>query len=275
MPDIAKSVGSGGRNNKADVRVVQTLLNNFIHALGLPALDPDGDCGDKTVKAIRKFQSQVVGLSSPDGRVDPGGRTMNALNGVAPARPSAGNSNMLSGAAWWHANEGQFANSRKIEDLTPGFREDVERFIAAMRAGGATVSISSTRRNKVRAYLMHFSFRIANGEIAASAVPPEPGCQIIWDHGNAAASRNAAREMRDLFNIAFKPSLTSNHIVGKAIDMTITWNGTLHMVDGQGRNVAVPQPSPGSLNAKLHQVGATYRVLKLLSDAPHWSTNGR
>ena len=275
MPDIVKSVGAGGANNKADVRVVQTLLNNFIQALGLPALVADGDCGEKSIKAIRKFQSQIVGSSNPDGRVDPGGQTMKALNGIAPARAPAGDTSQLSGAAWWHANQAQFGNSQNIADLIPGFREDVQRFVDAMRAGGASVSVSSTRRNKVRAYLMHYSWRVGNGELAPSAVPPEPGCQIIWDHGNSAKSRAAAKEMKELFNIAFKPSLTSNHIAGKAIDMTITWNGTLNMTDGNGHAVAVPPPSPGSLNAKLHQVGATFRVLKLLSDPPHWSTNGR
>lgn len=276
MAIIIKSVGAGGQNNKPDVRVVQTLLNNFVNAMGLNALFVDGDCGDITIKAIRKFQSQILGQANPDGRADPGGRTIQALNGVAPSGPvTASNGSMLSGAAWWHANQAQFGNSHKTADLVPGFREDVEAFIAAMRAGGANIQISSTRRNKVRAYLMHFSWRIAKGEISAGAVPAEPGCQIIWDHGNAAKSRTAAQEMKDLFNIAFKPSLTSNHIAGKAIDMTISWNGTLNMVDGQGRAVAVPPPSPGSLNAKLHQVGATYRVLKLLSDPPHWSTNGR
>jgi hypothetical protein len=275
MPDIVKSVGAGGQNNKADVRVVQTLLNNFINALGLPALVADGDCGEKTIKAIRKFQSVIVGAANPDGRVDPGGRTMTALIGTAPATAPASDSSQLSGAAWWHANQAKYANSHKIEDLIPGFREDVQRFVDAMRAGGASISISSTRRNKIRAYLMHYSWQVAGGAVAASAVPAEPGCPIIWDHGNSAKSKAAAKEMKDLFNIAFKPSLTSNHIAGKAIDMTITWNGTLNMVDGNGRAVAVPPPSPGSLNAKLHQVGATFRVLKLLSDPPHWSTNGR
>ncbi len=275
MASIIKSVGAGGQNNKPDVRIVQTLLNNFVGALGLNALFVDGNCGDITIKAIRKFQVQICGTANPDGRVDPGGKTLQALDGVPGSGAAADNASLLSGAVWWHANQARFANSHKTADLIPGFREDVDRFIAAMRAGGANIQISSTRRNKVRAYLMHFSWRIAEGEIAAANVPPEPGCQIVWDHGNAAKSRAAAQEMKNLFNIAFKPSLTSNHIAGKAIDMTISWNGTLNMVDGQGRAVAVPPPSPGSLNAKLHQVGATYNVMKLLSDPPHWSTNGR
>ena len=60
MPDIAKSVGYGGRNNKADVLVVQRLLNNFTTGMGINAV-------------------------AVDGRVDPGGRTIRALNATAPS----------------------------------------------------------------------------------------------------------------------------------------------------------------------------------------------
>jgi hypothetical protein len=112
------------------------------------------------------------------------------------------------------------------------------------------------------------------GDLAASAVPPEPGCTIIWDHGNEQQSRDAAREMRDLFNIAYRPSLNSRHIEGKAIDMTISWSGDLVMRDAQGNLVNVPPPRSGDINARLRQVGAGYDVIKLLSDKPHWSTDG-
>lgn len=273
MAEIVKSVGKDAPNRKADVIVVQKLLNNFTTGLGLKALEVDGGFGTDTGTAIRRFQAKVVGIANPDGRVDPGGRTLVALNGTAP--PSASDDpSQLSGAAWWHANEARFANSDKIDDLVPDFAAKVRSFIDAMRAGGASVRISSTRRNKVRAYLMHYSFRVAAGEIAASAVPPEPGCIIVWDHGAAAASRQAAREMRDLFNIAFRPSLRSRHIDGKAIDMTIAWNGSLQMRNGQGQAVVVPPPGSGDLNAALHRVGATFGVIKLVSDKPHWSTDG-
>ena len=270
MPDIAKSVGVGGKNNKADVRVVQVLLNNFTTGLGLPALITDGDYGSKTATAIRKFQSQVLGFPNPDGRVDPGGRTITKLNGT-PAAPDPA---LLSGADWWHANQARYANSAKVSDLVPDFADKVQRFVDAMRAGGASVSIASTRRNKVRAYLMHYSYRIANGDIAARDVPAEPGCFIVWDHGNDARSRAAAVEMRDLFNIAYQPSLRSRHIEGKAIDMTISWTGNLVMLNGNGQSVNVPPPRRGDINAKLHQIGASYGVIKLVSDKPHWSTDG-
>lgn len=273
MPDIAKSVGYGGRNNKADVLVVQRLLNNFTVGMGINAIAVDGGFGDETGKAIKRFQSRILGISAPDGRVDPGGRTIRALNAVAPPGPS-NDPAKLSGAAWWHANQARYANSDKVADLVPEFAAKVQRFIDAMRAGGAQVRVSSTRRNKIRAYLMHFSWRIANGDVAASAVPAEPGCEIVWDHGNDQASRQAAREMRDLFNIAYRPSLNSRHIEGKAIDMTINWTGELRMRDGQGQLVDVPPPRSGDINARLHQVGASYGVIKLVSDKPHWSTDG-
>ena len=274
MPNIAKSVGDGGRNNKSDTRIVQKLLNNFINALGLPALLVDGDCGAITIAAIRKFQKQIVGLSNPDGRVDPGGRTIGALNATAGGGGDA-DPDQLSGADWRHANQAKYANSQSTEDLIPEFRGNVQRFVDAMRAGGANVRISSTRRNRVRAYLMHYCWRTARHEISPSAVPPEPGCAIIWDHGNLTASRRAAQEMKTLFNIAFKPSLTSRHIAGKAIDMTIHWSGTVTVEDANGNSFNLAEPRSGFTNDRLHKIGKTYRVIKLLRDPPHWSTDGR
>jgi hypothetical protein len=273
MPGIAKSVGYGGRNNKADVLVVQRLLNNFTTGMGITAVAVDGGFGDETGKAIKKFQAKILNMPAPDGRVDPGGRTITALNATAPPGPASDPAS-LSGAAWWHANQMRYANSDKIADLTPDFATKVQKFVDAMRAGGAQVRLSSTRRNKVRAYLMHYSWDLARGDVAASAVPPEPGCTIVWDHGNEQKSRDAAREMRDLFNIAYRPSLNSRHIEGKAIDMTISWSGDLTMRDAQGNLIAVPPPRSGDINARLHQVGATYGVIKLVSDKPHWSTDG-
>lgn len=274
MPDISKSVGAGGQNNKSDTKIVQKLLNNFIVALGLPALVEDGDCGAKTVAAIKKFQSQIQGYSKPDGRVDPGGKTIAALNATA-SRSENADSSQLSGSTWWHANQAKYANSDSINDLIPQFREKVQLFVDAMRSAGANVRITSTRRNRIRAYLMHYCWRIAGNEIAPSTVPAEPGCPIVWDHGNLAASRKAAQEMKDLFNIAFKPSLTSRHIDGKAIDMTIHWSGTIKVKDATGKSFDLGEPRSGNINARLHEIGKSYGVIKLLKDPPHWSTDGR
>lgn len=271
MPNILKSVGLGGQNNKADVIIIQRLLNNFVTALDMTALNPDGGCGQMTIMAIRKFQTARFGSNGADGRVDPVGKTMAALNATAP---TVADPKLLSGAAWWHNNQAHYANSSSLSDLVPEFREKVTRFINAMRAASAHVTIDSTRRNKIRAYLMHYSWRISDGTIAASAVPPEPGCPIRWDHGNPATSKAAAKEMRDLFNIAYQPSLRSRHIEGKAIDMTITWGAAISVRDAKGTAISVGAPYSGDYNAVLHRIGASYGVMKLVSDRPHWSTDG-
>jgi hypothetical protein len=80
MDQIEGSVGQGGDNVEGDVRVVQRLLNR--HDLApLAALAEDGRVGSQTVEATRHFQARKLGMSSPDGRVDPGGRTLRALRG--------------------------------------------------------------------------------------------------------------------------------------------------------------------------------------------------
>jgi peptidoglycan hydrolase-like protein with peptidoglycan-binding domain len=83
---ISQSVGEGGKNVEADVKLVQQLLNKN-HGQSLTA---DGDCGAKTIAAIKDFQAKKAGLSNPDGRIDPGGKTWIALSTgkfVAPVPP--------------------------------------------------------------------------------------------------------------------------------------------------------------------------------------------
>ena len=86
---ISGSVGFGGMNRNADVRLVQELLNG--HASKMPGfmrLKEDGISGNKTVTAIKQFQRTVVGFQMPDGRVDPVGKTFTAL--TAGSGPGGG-----------------------------------------------------------------------------------------------------------------------------------------------------------------------------------------
>lgn len=295
MAGIGSSVGSGGVNARTDVIQVQRLLNAHF-GTARPRLKEDGIAGPRTIEAIRAFQGNSLRLSQPDGLVEPGRRTIGALSqrsggaragSAPPARPAppprpreaaaasrartvaAPGDARLSGARWWHANQSRFPNSSTLDALAPGFREDAGRFIAALRAAGASVRISATRRNRSRAQLMHYSWRVAKGQIAPGDVPAIAGCDIEWDHGDLATSRAAANEMVRLFHIVYKPSLTSNHIEGTAIDMTITRPGSMSIVNGKGDTVQVRSA------ADLHAVGASYGVRKLASDPPHWSANGR
>jgi peptidoglycan hydrolase-like protein with peptidoglycan-binding domain len=280
MASITASVGMGGVNRDPDARTVQGLINRHIAKLGLTPLKVDGRCGQRTMEAIRAFQTRVMMLRMPDGRVDPGGRTIRALDSGAPGQPaapqapaSAADVARRSGTTWWRANQARFPNSSAVADLAAPFRTNVESFLAALRAGGATVSVSATKRNEIRAYLMHYSWKISKGTVNAADVPAKAGCDIIWDHGDVARSRAGAREMVDLFGIVYQPSLTSLHIAGRAIDMNIDWSGTLSIKDASGKAVSLGAPSNGS-NTALHAVGVTYGVRKLLSDPPHWSDNG-
>lgn len=86
---IRNSVGKNGANRPDDVAVVQNLLNGHLDRLApLRRLVPDGRCGSLTITAITEFQRRVVGLTSPDGRVDPVGKTLAALNAGGRSAPS-------------------------------------------------------------------------------------------------------------------------------------------------------------------------------------------
>jgi peptidoglycan hydrolase-like protein with peptidoglycan-binding domain len=79
---ISGSVGLGGVNRKTDSMTVQELLNNVAPEEGgpIPALKVDGLPWQKTIAAIKTFQREQCGFTTPDGRVDPNGRTLARLN---------------------------------------------------------------------------------------------------------------------------------------------------------------------------------------------------
>lgn len=77
---ITAPVGRNSANIKADVRVVQLLINQIIALLQpQPELSVDGIAGPKTILAIENFQRRICNFRRPDGRVDPGGTTFKAL----------------------------------------------------------------------------------------------------------------------------------------------------------------------------------------------------
>src|ERR1044072_2266503 len=277
MADIIGSVGRAAANDPADVRLVQQLLNAHVKSLGLPPLDEDRRIGPNTINAIRAYQKMVIGMAAPDGGIDVGGRTWKALSGgtkIAVPPPVAAAAAGLSGAAWWHANQAKFPNSARLADLNPPFRDRAIAFVDALKAAGANVSITAALRHPTRAYLMHYSWTVAKGIDSPGAVPAKAGCPIVWDHGNLAASRAAARAMMGLFGMAHIAALRSRHIDGHAIDMAVSWNGNLTIKDATGKTHTIGAPRNGNANRALHAVGATYGVHKLATDPPHWSIDG-
>lgn len=193
--------------------------------------------------------------------------TATATRGLDAAPPA---SLELSGPQW----VSRFPGSRSIFDLKPPFLDKISKFHQALADAGANIKINATYRPPERAFLMHFAFRIARKGFDARSVPPMAGVNIQWFHGNAAASKNAAEQMVRAYGIAFAPSLRSRHTEGLAIDMTVTWAGTLRIKDAGGAVKNIGAPANGNTNSALHNVGRTYGVVKLVSDPPHWSVDG-
>ncbi|MDX2119089.1 MAG: hypothetical protein SFY96_12990 [Planctomycetota bacterium] len=187
----------------------------------------------------------------------------------------------LSGAHWVTWANANAVNRSDLDSLSKGFRPKLDKFLAALKDAGAKVKVSAAYRHPHRAYLFHWSWLVGLGKVKPKAALAIPGVDIIWDHGDDARSRAAAMEMVRGFGLAVPPrskvapALSSNHTRGDAVDMDITWTGTLKIKDANGTEYKLSEPRTGAENTELHKVGETYGVKKLVTDAPHWSLNGR
>lgn len=85
---ITNSVGYLGKNNYADVKVVQVLFNLNRHRFlkETPAiLVTDGLIGRNTINAISRFETDVMKLDTSDGLITHGDETINAFLSGLPA----------------------------------------------------------------------------------------------------------------------------------------------------------------------------------------------
>lgn len=73
-----RSVGAGGENNPADVKIIKALLNTYLRTKGAAVL-PISASAEGLSPYIQRFQKEKLNLPTPDGRVDPGGKTLAAL----------------------------------------------------------------------------------------------------------------------------------------------------------------------------------------------------
>lgn len=78
-PALTGSVGKGGANNPTDLKIIQALLNVYRRTNGEPPLPKDHTAGASLAPHIEHFQKQQLKTPAPDGRVDPGGRTLRGL----------------------------------------------------------------------------------------------------------------------------------------------------------------------------------------------------
>ena len=95
MVSISGSVGRSGSNLAADVKTIQKLLNAQQIPGVVGRLTEDGMVGDKTITRIEVFQSKILKMLKPDGRVDPGGKTFKKLI-ENQLRPGARAANLFS-----------------------------------------------------------------------------------------------------------------------------------------------------------------------------------
>ena len=187
---------------------------------------------------------------------------------------------MKSGAFWVTWADAHAKNSTSVDELVEPFRTNAKTFIKALQDAGATVSVTTTRRSDKRAYMFHWCWKIGLGKATPSEATTMIGVDIEWDHGDAEKSKKGAKEMIDGFGLAVPPSstnppaLTSNHIAGTAIDMNITWTGTIKIKKKDGTAQSVTFMADPNANTVLHSVGGSYGVRKLTTDAPHWSSDG-
>jgi hypothetical protein len=121
------------------------------------------------------------------------------------------------------------------------------------------------------------------------AFAPNAGEQPIdiqWLHKTAAgapdpaASQAGALAMVNGYGLSglhVPPALNSNHIQGKALDMMISWTGTLSIATKSGQTQQIATAPRNGTNAQLIAVGKSYNVIHLLNvmaDPPHWSVDG-
>ena len=173
----------------------------------------------------------------------------------------------------------RFPGSRSVSDLVDPFKSDLQRFLDMLDEAGALVEIAATYRPPERAYLMHWACQVAGWkdkqgvfhEVPAASVPAMPGVDIDWTCGGkeAVALKNA-NLMKNAYGIVYPAALVSRHTQRLAVDMKITWWTSKTFLDADGAQVTL---GPNDLEG-LVPIGASYGVIKLVSDPPHWSSDG-
>jgi len=189
----------------------------------------------------------------------------------------------LSGKKW----TSRFHGSNSTKTLSPTFEPNVNAFLQSLKNADARITISATQRPPERAYLMHWSWKIARALINPDDVPKKTGVNIEWCHKNRdgkvdrSKSIQAAKDMvkeYGMTSLNVAPALKSRHTEGNAIDMNISWIGNLELKNKKGETVLINSLPTDGMNPQLHEVGKSFGVIKYhggSKDKPHWSTDGR
>ena len=109
-----------------------------------------------------------------------------------------------------------------------------------------------------------------------------PGVDIDWVHRTDTGvpdipkSRSVAGQMVSLYEIVSQPALISRHTERRAVDMNISWGGSLVIRGPRGDTTTISSEPRTGMNADLGRVGTQYGVIKarFANDPPHWSDDG-
>jgi len=96
------------------------------------------------------------------------------------------------------------------------------------------------------------------------------GVDIEWVHGKTSASSRAARQRAVALGIGglrIRPALKSQHNLGLAIDMSISWEGNVDITDADGRKVKIVGSSRSGMHRDLILMGATFGVKNTMTGA--------
>lgn len=174
----------------------------------------------------------------------------------------------------WCTSQG-FSNSSSLDDLKGDFKEKAKTVINAVRSAGATVSVSSTLRHPGRAAMMAYARHFSDNQgkvTTAKSMLKGLGVEVSGNKAGASAA-NAS------FGVGTNPvGLTSNHISGQAVDISISGLNSQASLSLGNEKLSVEKGSGSAdrLNKTLRK-SRTFDNFRWYGtgDPPHWSINGR
>jgi hypothetical protein len=269
--------------------------------VSLAARDPALLTGDGLDTLQRTAGNQAVvelldGRAAVQRRKEPGeGSSEGGVYSDGPAEPAALTATQrLSGAHWKKIADDNWGGATpNIAELESSFGSDLTKFLDMLAANNITYSLTSGYRPPQRSYLFHYCVKVAKGKIAPKDVPAMVGVDIVWDHGNAAASKAGAQALADAFGLVGVAAHPSNHNAGTAVDMKLDFsanagNKLTYVIGGKTitRTIKTSDEARVGVSAKgksisgigsreLSKAGADFGVKRAVdSDIVHWSRTG-
>lgn len=241
MIKMEGSVGKNADNASDDVKKVQVLLNKHAATVGFGKLSVDGKAGTNTLKAIVLFQ-KAIGMRSPDGVVDAGGRTLKALEGKPVEPPKTEEAPKKDEAPAKTSGKG------KVVGNIAGVQADLVAYAQAVAEFyGREITVSSGKRSAAEQGAVMFKYWTKNlkrGEIYVF-LRSNPGTRQQLDElyglaaeGKAKSSDEATAAKTKFLTIctALAPKLSA-HLAGRAIDVSPKSCMTSAMRDAMKRNL--------------------------------------